>query len=174
MGYGDATDGAIAIGAELELTGGYQRLELVKHLLQDTVAEGSTTAHPLPAGDENTKLIAAPQFQQDLDWQRMRCGEHGDRGIAWIQPGEGSTRTRIELLKQEPQLGVTRHPREQCFQAGQPSVLNQRLIVASREGPMGGELSFLFSLGQRELAGIALLMREAAIEHFQAVPAHGA
>ena len=33
----------------------------------------------------------------------MRCGEHGDRGIAWIQPGDGSTGARIELLKREPQ-----------------------------------------------------------------------
>ena len=102
VGYGDATDGAIAVGAELELTVGYQRLELAKHLLQDPMAEGSTTAHPLPAGDQNTKLMAAPQFQQDLDGQRMRCGEHCDRGIAWIQPGDGSSRTWIELLKQEP------------------------------------------------------------------------
>ena len=101
-GGDDATDGAIAVGAELELTGGYQRLELAKQLLQDAMAEGSTTAHPLPTGDQNTKLIAAPQFQQDLDRQRMRCGEHCDRGIAWIQPGEASTRAKVELLKQEP------------------------------------------------------------------------
>jgi hypothetical protein len=101
-GGDDAADGAIKVGAVLELTGWYQRLELPEHLLQDPMAEGSTTAHPLPAGDQNTKLTATPQFQQDLDRERMRCGEHCERGIAWIQPGEGSTRAWIELLKQEP------------------------------------------------------------------------
>ena len=37
-GYGDAADGAIAIKAVLELTGGHQRLEMAKHLLQDAMA----------------------------------------------------------------------------------------------------------------------------------------
>ena len=54
----DAADGPIAVGAELELTGGYQRLQLPENLLQDTMAEGSTTAHPLPTGDQNTTLTA--------------------------------------------------------------------------------------------------------------------
>ena len=58
VGGDDATDGPIKVGAELELTGGYQRLQLPKNLLQDAMAEGSTTAHPLPAGDQNTKLTA--------------------------------------------------------------------------------------------------------------------
>ena len=39
-GGDDATDGPIKVGAELELTGGYQRLELAKQLLQDAMAEG--------------------------------------------------------------------------------------------------------------------------------------
>gem|GEM_PF-2371193 len=59
-GGDDAADGPIAVGSELELTGGYQRLQLPKHLLQNPMAEGSTTAHPLLAGDQNTKAMTAP------------------------------------------------------------------------------------------------------------------
>jgi hypothetical protein len=40
----------------------------------------------------------------------MRCREHGDGGIAWIQTGEGSTRAWIDLLKQKSSLAITRHP----------------------------------------------------------------
>ena len=54
MGYGDATDGAIAVGAELELTGGPQRFQLPENLLQDPMAEGNTTAHVFLAGDEDS------------------------------------------------------------------------------------------------------------------------
>ena len=54
VGYGDATDGAIAVGAELELTGGPQRFQLPENLLQDPMAEGNTTAHVFLAGDEDS------------------------------------------------------------------------------------------------------------------------
>jgi hypothetical protein len=45
--------------------------------------------------------IAALKFQQDPDRKRMGPRKHLDRCITWIQPDEGITRIRIEMLKQD-------------------------------------------------------------------------
>ena len=59
-GYGDAADGAIAIGAVLELTGGHQRLELAKHLLQDPMAKGNPTQTRAGLGGKTTMAALLP------------------------------------------------------------------------------------------------------------------
>lgn len=89
MGYGDATDGAIAVGAELELTGGPQRFQLPENLLQDPMAEGNTTAHVFLAGDEDSHspwtdsqeprqcFQAGQPFARNRDLIVPRLGGHG-------------------------------------------------------------------------------------------------
>ena len=113
----------------MQFTAGHQRLELRKHLFEHCAAEGSTAAHALAASDQNPELAAAPEFKKHL---HRYCGcfrQQCQSSIPWIQPGEGSARTRIQLLKQQAQLAIVWHPREQCFQTGQACLIVQALIV---------------------------------------------
>lgn len=109
----------IAIGAIAEPALRQQLLQPLEQPLEHITAQRRPAAHAFSAGDQHAKLTAALELQQHLHRHSRAAGHQGQGGIALIQPGEGACAAWIQLLEHQTQLSITRHSREDRFQAGQ-------------------------------------------------------
>jgi hypothetical protein len=76
-------------------------------------------AHTFSAGHQHAQLSATLELQKHLHGHSRAARHYSQGGIALIKPVKGAGMTWIQLIDYLAQFPITRHSRQDRFQAGQ-------------------------------------------------------